>query len=45
MGLLINGLLADLPIILDSFSTVPQVIIQGRLVGGGGEHGAHLNML
>ena len=27
VGLLLNGLLAELPAILDSFSTVPQVII------------------
>ena len=27
VGLLLNGLLAELPTILDSFSTVPQVII------------------
>ena len=27
VGLLLNGLLAELPTILDSFSAVPQVII------------------
>ena len=27
VGLLLNGLLGELPTILDSFSTVPQVII------------------
>ena len=27
VGLLLNGLLAELPAILDSFSTVPQVIV------------------
>ena len=27
VGLLLNGLLPELPAILDSFSTVPQVII------------------
>ena len=36
-GLLLNGLLGELPIILDSFSTVPQVIILGWLVGDGRE--------
>ena len=38
-GAFFNGLLADneLPAFLDSFLSVPQVIIQEWLVGGGGE--------
>ena len=35
MGILFNGLLAELPAILDSFSIIPQVIIIIGVVGQG----------
>ena len=37
VGVLFNGLPAELPAILDSFLPVPQVITKGWLVRGGGE--------
>ena len=42
-GVLFNGLLAELPAILDSFLPVPQVITWGWLVRGGwlGVVGSH----
>ena len=41
MGLLVNGLLAELPAILDRFSTVPQVIIyRGGWLGVVRSHGS-----